>query len=124
MNTLTAAPYSIPRGDLISVKVQAFNSRGWGALSAVNTVGATAKTIPAQMAAPTRGTDTTTSRIEVDWSLFSTSAETGDSAITSYELRWDAGDGNTPDTVLVGATSDYTSSSFTVSSSVASGLSY
>lgn len=63
MNSLTAAPYSIPREDLISVKVQAYNSRGWGARSTVNTSGATAKTIPAQMTAPTRGTDTTTSRI-------------------------------------------------------------
>lgn len=60
MTELTVAPYSIPREDLISVKVQAFNSRGWGARSAVNTSGATAKTVPSQMSAPTRGADTTT----------------------------------------------------------------
>lgn len=60
MNELTAAPYSIPREDLISVKVQAFNSRGWGPRSVVNTSGATAKTKPTQMATPSRGADTTT----------------------------------------------------------------
>lgn len=53
--------------------------------------------------------------------MLTTAAETGDSTITSYQLRWDAGDGLTPDTILVGATSDYTSDSFTVSSTITPG---
>lgn len=47
MNTLTAAPHSIPLSDLVHVKYQAYNSRGWGPLSNANTSGSTAKTIPA-----------------------------------------------------------------------------
>lgn len=42
------------------------------------------------MAAPTRGSGTTESQIEVIW-LPLTGDNTGDSPITSYNLQWDAG---------------------------------
>jgi len=42
------------------------------------------------MASPTRGAQTSETQIEVLWSALSGDA-TGDSAITSYNLQWDAG---------------------------------
>jgi len=86
MNTLTTAPHGLALSELIKVKVAAQNSRGWGSTSASNTSGETAKTVPQIMADVTRGSDTKTSQIQVDWVALTTTSATGDSSITSYEL--------------------------------------
>jgi hypothetical protein len=46
MTDLTGATYNLVRSDLVRVKVQASNAKGWGDLSDVNTVGATVETLP------------------------------------------------------------------------------
>lgn len=59
MSILTSSPYSYTIGNLIVVRVSAHNANGWGPTSTLNTVGATACTVPTTMTAPTRGTSTT-----------------------------------------------------------------
>jgi hypothetical protein len=51
-------------------------------------------------------------------------AETGDSTVTNYELQWDDNTGGVTWTSLTGSSSDYTGTSFTVTSGVTSGLDY
>jgi hypothetical protein len=58
----------------------------------------------------------TSTSIGLTWNTLSTSAETGDSAITSYNLEYDSGNGNGVFTELVGDASDYTSTAYTASS--------
>jgi hypothetical protein len=52
MSTLLAAPYNLVLGDLVVVKVAAYNANGWGSESSPNTFGATVRTIPAAMNNP------------------------------------------------------------------------
>jgi len=63
MSTLTGATHLIAQGDIVKVQVQAYNVRGWGALSTANISGATAKTVPTQMVLPTRGSGTSTTQL-------------------------------------------------------------
>lgn len=81
-------------------------------------------TVPAAMNDPVRASGTTESQIVVSWSAPSGDSETGGSAITAYELLWDAGDGATPDTVLVALSSLSTSTSYTVTSGLTEGNDY
>jgi hypothetical protein len=46
MTDLTGATYNLEKSDLVRVKVQASNAKGWGDLSDVNTVGASVETVP------------------------------------------------------------------------------
>ena len=41
------------------------------------------------MLAPTRGADTNEIQIQIDWLALTTVDDTGDSAITAYQLMWD-----------------------------------
>jgi hypothetical protein len=86
MSTLTSSPYNLVFGDLVDVIASAHNSNGYGSYSPDNTAGATIRTVPAAMATPTRGTSTTASQIEIDWTALTLTADTGNSAITSYNL--------------------------------------
>lgn len=47
--------------------VRAQNSIGWGTYSNPNSVGVTINNVPSQMAAPTQGSSTTPSQIEINW---------------------------------------------------------
>lgn len=123
MNTLTST-YSLALDDLIEVKVRAYNVRGWGSYSDPNTSGETARTVPTTMSAPTRGSDTKTTQIQVDWTALTTSSDTGNSAITTYKLYWDSGTTGGTWTCLKGCSTDYTSTSFTVTSSITAGSDY
>lgn len=86
--TLTASPFNLDVTEEVVVKVTAQNGRGWGATSSESSGGATIETVPDQMATPTKGTDSDSTQIEVDWSPLSSPAN-GDSVITSYVLYWD-----------------------------------
>ena len=92
MATLIAAPYSQALDELVEVRISAQNSEGWSTVSTTNTVGALIRTVPTAMATPTRGSSTTETQIQVDWAAL-TGADTGNSAITSYELLWDNNSG-------------------------------
>lgn len=74
------------------------------------------------MAAPTRGSATSTTQIEVDWSLL-TNPSNGGSEVTSYQLVWDAGTGSTTSS-LVGLLAPYTQASYVVTTGVTLGSTY
>lgn len=92
MSTLTSAPFSLTLGALVQVRASAINVYGQSTPSAVNTVGATISTVPVQMTAPTRGSATSESQLQVNWATL-TGTDTGNSAILSYSLYWDNGSG-------------------------------
>jgi len=71
------------------------------------------------MAAPARGSSTSETQLHIQWVHLTTHAETGGAIVTSYHLEWDAGNGQTAWSDLVGYTSDYTSSEFIATTGVA-----
>jgi hypothetical protein len=85
MTVLTSSPYSLNVLDLIVAKVSSHNSRGWSTYSTPNTVGISAMTIPTQMTAPSRDSQTNEYQIVVTWNALVT-PDNGNSAITSYNL--------------------------------------
>jgi titin len=54
MAVLAAAPYSLPKGTLIRVKIQAQNLKGWSELSEFNTAGSVLETVPVAPGTPRR----------------------------------------------------------------------
>lgn len=71
------------------------------------------------MSAPTKGSATSESRIEVEW-LELVGDDTGGSTILSYHLQWDEGDPDATDFVdLIGLTSYFIGDSFTVFTNLA-----
>ena len=86
-------------------KVRAQNAIGWSGYSIENTGPALVRTIPTQMAAPTRGGSTTDQKIHVVWSPLTEDAS-GKSTVLSYILQKQDGSSWTD---LVGVSSPYTS---------------
>jgi hypothetical protein len=119
MSDLIASPYSLAFGDLVQVRVSAYNSDGFGPVSTTNTAGATIKTIPSAVSTPTRGSDTSTTKLQVEWTGLAY-PDTGDSTIYSYNLVWDAGTGTTNQD-LVGLSTYYTSTSYSITTGITSG---
>jgi hypothetical protein len=76
------------------------------------------------MSAPTSGSSTTDTQIEVTWSAVSSAPANGGSAITSYHLQWDAGTSGVTWTDVIGLSPSYTGTSYIVSTSVTAGSSY
>ena len=68
-----------------------------------------------------QGPTTSESQVELNWNTLATSAETGGATILSYEVQWDRGYGNGSYYALAGYSSDYTASSFTVTSDISPG---
>lgn len=122
MSVVTAAPYLLAQGDLVAVRVSATNSYGPGAASPATTAGAHVALVPHTMVAPARGSATSTTQIEVDWSLL-VDPSNGGSEVTSYQLVWDAGTGSTTSS-LVGLLSPYTQASYVVTTGVTLGSTY
>lgn len=58
MLTLTSAPFSYLLGDLIVVRIAAYNEKGFGIMGPENTIGGTAKVVPAAPLVPFRGDET------------------------------------------------------------------
>ena len=109
---------------MVISRVRAVNELGPGGYSPDNTAGALIETEPNAMASPTSGSSTDTSRIELNWGLLST-PQNGYSPVTTYALQWDTGLGDTyPWVDLVGVTSDYLLSSYTVTDGITAGSSY
>lgn len=76
------------------------------------------------MSSPTRGSQTSTSQIEVVWTAL-TAPNNGYSSILSYHLQWDNGVGNFASPIdLIGNSIDSLVLNYIVSSSIVSGSSY
>jgi hypothetical protein len=91
LRTLTARP----RDSLIRVKVRAFNAKGSGEYSEVNTAGATIETEPTNLlVASIDVPSTSNTATKVTWTALTGSARGGwDVAITDYEVYWDQSTG-------------------------------
>lgn len=87
LRTLTARP----RDSLIRVKVRAFNAKGSGEYSEVNTAGATIETEPTNLSTVSIDVPSTSNTAtKVVWTALTGSARGGwDVAITQYEVYWD-----------------------------------
>jgi hypothetical protein len=87
IRTLTARP----RDSLIRVKVRAFNAKGSGLFSEVNTAGATIETEPTNLSVVSIDVPSTyNDRTKAVWTALTGSARGGrDVAITQYEVYWD-----------------------------------
>ena len=124
VSALTESPFSLSAGAIVIARVQAHNGRGWGPLSEANTGGAVIITVPHTMASPLRDSSTTTiSQITVSWAALA-EPENGMSTVLSYNLEWDAGASGTVWTEVVGESTDYLSTQFTVTTGVQAGESY
>ena len=122
--TLTATPFLLTAGTPVVARVRAANARGWGTDSADNTGGAPVTTPPQQMAPPTRDSAiTSTTQIKVDW-LALGAPQNGMTSILSYHLQWDAGSNGAVQNELVGESTDYLGTTYTVSSGVSPGARY
>mmetsp|Transcript_29136 Transcript_29136/g.28196 ORF Transcript_29136/g.28196 Transcript_29136/m.28196 type:complete len:163 (-) Transcript_29136:195-683(-) len=76
------------------------------------------------MADPTGGSSTSISQIAVEWTELTLTADTGNSAITSYQLQWDAGSLGVSWYEVVGFSSDYTSTSYVINTGITAGDPY
>jgi hypothetical protein len=119
MLTLTSSPYSYTLADLIIVRISAYNEKGWGATSTENSAGGAATAVPAQVLAPTRGSETAPTQIQIDWVALTTSTDTGGLTILSYHLEHDAASGEATGGAswvdLVGYPSDSLLTTYTLS---------
>ena len=76
------------------------------------------------MSVPTRGSDTNTLQVDVDWSTLG-SPLNGNSAVATYALFWDAGTNDDSQFApLVGVNSDYLLSSYLVTQDIVRGSYY
>lgn len=116
--------YGYSYGLLVEVRASAQNTYGWGPVSTTNTVGATILTVPVQMTAPVRGSGTTISQIQVDWTALTTTADQGGSTILSYHLQWDSGTSGVTWTDLIGLSVEQTATTYTVTSGITGGQFY
>ncbi len=91
----------MPFDTLVEVRVSATNSQGTSTVSSVNTSGARTRRAPAAMAAPVKVSGDQT-QISLSWTALTSSADTGNSAITAYQLYWDNGSGTTSQLVYSG----------------------
>jgi predicted phage tail protein len=91
LRTLT----SRPRDSLIRVKVRAFNAKGSGEFSEVNTAGATIETEPTNLSVVSIDVPSTSNtETKVVWTALTGSARGGwNVAITQYEVYWDQATG-------------------------------
>lgn len=85
----------LPRDSLIRVKVRAYNARGTGQFSELNTDGATIETVPTNLMVVTLDVPSTSNtQTKVTWTALTGSARGGQAVlITSYEVYWDQSTG-------------------------------
>jgi len=112
----SSAPFSLSVSTLIVVRVSATNSEGPGATSPENTSGATVKTVPVQMSAVYEGTGSTSTSIVLEWAALTSTSDTGDSAITTYNLYWDDNTGTTNIYLMDSLVTTYTVTGLTTGS--------
>ena len=126
MSELTEPALSLAYNSFISVKVQAFNLRGWGSLSDVNTNGARVEIVPVKNDLPMNGVLTTETQIDVNWNPLTTLDQMGGSTCTiiTYNLEWDKGTEAAEWEELTGIYSLYTESQFLQTVGVSSGNYY
>jgi titin len=91
MSTLTGVTLGYAFDQVVTVRVSATNSYGFGLVSPTSdSSGARIRVVPSQMSPPTLGTGSTDVTVIMNWvALTGTSA--GNSAVIAYSLLWDNG---------------------------------
>lgn len=118
---LRKAPYNLEYNDLVVAQVSSKNAIGWAYnYSPDNTIGALIQIEPSQMSDPFRGSSTDDTRIQIDWVAL-TGSDTGGATILSYNLELEI-DGVM--TEVVGASSYFQDTSYTVVTDIVSGDEY
>lgn len=123
MHDLRASPFGLTYDTLVRARVLARNERGWSIASDPNTVGAQVEVEPSAVPAPTRGSATGPTQLEVNWSSLTT-PDDGSSAVLSYHLQYDDGTAAVTWTDVIGLTPDSLATTVIVSSGVISGTEY
>jgi len=123
MTSLWAAPFSLAQGAVVRAQVRAHNDRGWSAASSANTAGAGVEVVPHQMASVTRGSSTSDTAVVIDWTALA-SPENGGTAVLGYALYTDDAGGGATWTEVIGYTSVYSGTTFTLTGGVSAGASY
>jgi hypothetical protein len=123
--SLYSAPVSLPLDAPILTKVKAYNARGWSLVSDSSTTSVLSQTVPSAVGTlTTDAAQTGEAQVFVQWPALSTSAETGGSAITSYNLQWDAGNNGGPWVSLQGDSPASLATSILLTSSIVGGTTY
>ena len=101
--------------------MSASNGRGSSLISDANSVGVNVETVPHQMIAPTQASSTSYIAVAIEWEAV-IAPENGDSGILSYIVYWDAGNGAFIE--LVGETSQFTATTYTITTGITTGSTY
>lgn len=90
--TLRDPPYSLEFGELVQVKVRAFNSIGASEENQENTSGATIQVEPGQITTLAIDNDISSNEsIGLVWQALTGSIKTGGAPINNYKIRWNQG---------------------------------
>jgi len=89
MSVLTAPPFSLTTGAPIYAIVQAQNTIGLSLASLVPTTYATVITPPTVAPTLSKGSGTSDTSIDLDWTLISTSPANGGAGVTGYKIYHD-----------------------------------
>ena len=119
----------LARGELLVAQVAATNAKGQGVFSTPNSSGVTAQVVPsAPPNAPRRGGATSTSLVDVQWDFLTAADADGGSAILSYSLEADDGQGGEFVAAVGGSPETeagrYTLNSHSLTTAIISGLAY
>lgn len=121
---MTASPYSLIVGSPVIARITATNQIGPSTSGLDSSGEAVIQGIPsAPSTGPTRGSETTTSQIQIDINTL-TGSDAGYATITSYGVQWDQGQNNGSFYEIAGETSDSLQTSFIVTSSISISQSY
>lgn len=123
MTSLWAAPFSLAQGAIVKAQIRARNDRGWSGTSSANTVGAAVEVVPHKMAAVTRGSGTSDTAVVIDWAALA-SPQDGGAAVLGYALYTDGASGTSTWTEVIGYTSVYSGTTFTLTDAVSAGATY
>jgi hypothetical protein len=110
--------------DSITVRISAINEKGISLPSPSSTNSATAKLVPQPVPSSSivRGSLTTENQLHLIWSPLTTSDETGDSAILSYNVQYDQG--NDQWMSVIGVASYYTQNEAFITENLEAGVTY
>lgn len=113
MTALTALPYSYGVNRVVVVRISAKNSYGFGATSTPNTSGARVRTVPVAPTTPTVGSIASDTQVQITWTALTFGDNTGQVAITAYELYGDNGSGGTFNELSNALTTSYLATGLT-----------
>lgn len=117
---LEKEPFNYQFDDLVRVKIQAKNSRGWSDFSDLNLDGVRIQSAPLSMSLPTRDSNTNTKSIFISWQQIQ-APQNGNSPVTSYSLEYDAGTDGKVWSALCGYLTDFAGFQFKVTENIERG---